>query len=217
MKTRSLLKIGAIGFSIAALAIPALAVATWTIGWVDPVEEILSGRVHLGMAVFDQYLATIPACYIIDDVLILGWMAGWVGVAVLVRERHRLLGNIVLGLGMAGPILDFGENEIGWALISTLCQHGMSAPTGWLIAWRVTRQVSFMIPYAAMVLASPGIWSRRILDRVVVGIGTVGLVAPLAAAYIPDLWLVIMAWWLIWFAGLGLVLWQRRTDFPPEE
>lgn len=216
MKTRSLLQIGAIGFAVAALAFPALAVAVLPIGFVDPVEEILAGRVNLGMAVFDQYLATIPACYIIDDVLIIGWMAGWMGIAVLVRERNRLLGNIVLVLGMAGPILDFAENEIGWALID-ICRHGMTAPTGWVIAWRAVRQVSYMIPYAAMVLASPGIWSRRIVDRVVVGIGTVGLVLPLAAAYIPDLWLGMMAWWLIWFAGLGLVLWQRRTDFPSEE
>ncbi|MBN2006748.1 MAG: hypothetical protein JXA21_25565 [Anaerolineae bacterium] len=216
MNTRTFLTIGAVGFAVAVLAFPALAVAVWPIGLVDPIQAILSGQVTPGMDAFDRYLATLPACYAIDDIFIIGWMVGWLGVVVLVRERQRLLGNIVLVLGMAGPILDFTENEIGWALIG-VCQQGTPAPDGWLVAWQAIRQVSFMIPYSAMVLACPAIWSRRILDRIVVGIGTVGFVVPIMGAYIPDLWLWVLAWWLIWFAGLGLVLWQRRTDFPPPD
>lgn len=213
MNTRALLKIGAIGFAVSALALLGLAVPTWPIGLVDPIQAILSGQVTPAMPIFDRYFATIPACYIIDDVLIIGWIVGWVGVAALARERNRLLGNVVLALGMVGPILDFVENEIGWALLG-MCQQGTPAPTGWLIAWQAIRQVSFMVPYATMVLASPALWSRRLLDRVVVGIGTVGLLAPLTGAYIPDLWLVVLVWWLLWFVGLGLMLWQRVTDFP---
>ena len=207
---------GTLGFAVAILMFCLLGAISWSLDFADPVEAILTGQVPPTSEAFSHYTNILPAYYAIDSALIIGWLVGWIGVAVLVRERNRWLGGIVLVLGLAGPLLDFLENEISWALIG-VSQRSIPVPVGWLIGWQVVRQLSYLLPFSVAVLAGAGLWGQKTLARVTAGIGTVGVAVALAGLYIPDLWMATQLWWPIWFAALGLLLWQRRMDFSQQE
>lgn len=212
MKTRFVLQIGALGFAVSALMFLAIAVMLAPFGFADPIDAILRAQVEPATDIFGQYVAILPAYYVIDNVLIIGWMVGVVGVTALVGKRNQTLGNIVLVLGMAGPILDLLETEISWTLID-VCEPSTGAPIAWYASWHIIRQMSYLIPYSMATLVGIGLWSQKTLDRVTTGVGTIGVVIALMGMYIPALRLAAHSWWLIWLVNLGLLLWRRRNDF----
>ncbi len=213
MSTRSVLRFDAIGAAVSVLMLVALAVIVLPFGFADPTEEILMGQVEPSSPDFDRYIAVIPALYAIDSIFIIGWMIGWVGVAALLRTRNKMLGGVTLVVGLIGPILDFGENEIAWALIESY-RRGVSVPAGWYLGWRVVRQLSYLIPYAAAVMAAVGLWSRKPLDRVMTGVGTALVAVAIVGLYVPALSLVAYLWWLLWFICISLLLWRRAAELP---
>ncbi len=214
MKTRFIVDTGALGFMLSTVMFFCLAIIWWLVGFVDPIEEILTGQVAPATDLFNQYLIILPVYYLFDNILVCGWLIGWVGIALLVRKRDQFFGNTILVLGMAGPILDFLENIIAWALISAFQQTGQVSPD-WLIGWQVIRKLSFVIPYSVAVMVGVGLWSRNTLDRVTTGIGTIGVVLAFAGDYFFPV--VAMLWWPVWFFNLGLLLLRRRMDFPLEQ
>ena len=214
MKTRFIVDTGALGFMLAVVMFFALGMIWWLAGFVDPIEKILTGQVAPGTDLFNQYSIILPVYFLFDNILVCGWLVGWLGIALLVRKRDQFFGNTILVLGMAGPILDFLENIIAWALIS-VCQQTGQVSQDWLIGWQVIRKLSFVIPYSVAVMLGVGMWSMKTLDRVTAGIGTIGVVIALAGDYFFPV--AAMLWWPVWFFNLGLLLWQRRMDFPLEE
>jgi len=214
MKTRFIIDTGALGFMLAVVMFFSLGTIWWLVGFIDPIEAILTGKVAPGTDLFNQYSSILPLYYLFDNILVCGWLVGWVGIALLVRKRDQFFGNTILVLGMAGPILDFLENIIAWALISVCQQTGQVSPD-WLIGWQVIRKLSFVIPYSVAVILGVGMWSMKTLDRATAVIGTIGVVLALAGDYFFPL--VAMLWWPVWFFNLGLLLWRRRIDFPLEE
>ena len=212
MKTSVVLQIGALGFAVSTLMFFALVVILSSFNFADPVDEILTGQVDPATDIFSQYATILPVYYAMDNVFIVGWIVGWVGVTVLVGERNRVLGSIILVLGMAGPLLDFLENEISWTLISVY-QPATQAPLDWYVGWRIVRQLSYIISYSVATLVGISLWSRKTLDRVTTGVGTIGVVIALMGMYIPALWVGAHLWWPVWFVTLSLLLWRRRRGF----
>ena len=215
MSVRSVLRMGALGAAVAVLMFVALAVLLWPFDFADPTEEILTGQLELSSAGLDRYIAIVPTYFAIDSLFILGWIVGWVGIAALVRTRNKLLGEIVLVIGLVGPILDFVENEIAWALIAGYRQ-GMPVQVGWHLGWKIVRQLSYLIPYAAAVVAAVGLWSRKPLDRVMTGVGTVFVAVAVVGLYVPALSMLAYLWWLTWFICAGVLLWRRASEWPAD-
>ena len=214
MKTRLVVQVSALGFLVAVLMFICLGGIWWSFDFVDPIESLLEGQVAPGTDLFKRCLNILPVYYALDNILVLGWITGWVGIMLLIRRQNHFYGNIVSVLGIAGPILDFMENEIARALVSICSQYGQT-PTDGLVVWHVIREFSFLIPYTAATLVGVGLWSSRILDRVTTCIGTIGVVIAIMGEYFFPV--ASMAWWPIWFANLGILLWRRRMDFPLEE
>ncbi len=215
MSDRSILRIGTLGAAVAVLMFVALAVLLLPFDFADPVEEILRSQLASSSKDLSHYVAILPAYFAIDSLFILGWIVGWVGIAVLARSRNKLLGEIVLVIGLVGPILDFAENEIAWALIEGYRQ-GMSVQVGWHLGWKIIRQLSYLIPYAAATLAAVGLWSRKPLDRVLTGVGTVFVAIAVVGLYVPAFSMLAYVWWLTWFICAGLLLWRRASEWPVE-
>ena len=215
MKTKVVLQIGALGFAVSTVMFFAILVILSPFDFADPVDEILAGQVDPATDIFRQYMTILPTYYAIDNVFIVGWVVGWVGVTVLVGKRNRVLGSIILVLGMAGPLLDFLENEISWTVISVY-EPVARVPLDWYVGWRIIRQLSYIFPYCVAALVGISIWSERTLDRVTTGVGMIGVVA-LVGMYIPVLWVGSHLWWPIWFVTLSLLLWRRGKDLSVEE
>ena len=215
MKTRVILQMGALGFAVSTVMFFAIVVILIPFNFADPIDEIMAGQVDPATDIFSQYVTILPTYYAIDNVFIVGWIVGWVGISVLVGKRNRVLGSIILVLGLAGPLLDFLENEISWTLISVY-EPVTRVPLDWYVGWRIIRQLSYILPYCVAVLVGISLWGEKTLDRVTTGVGLIGVVA-LVGMYVPALWVGSHVWWPIWFATLSLLLWQRGKDFLVEE
>jgi hypothetical protein len=211
MKTSHILRIGAIGSAAATLMLMILAVLLWPFGWAIPGEEFLAGQPQ----VYAGSLDVLRIYFTVDSVLILGWLVGWIGISMVVRSRHPLIGTTALILGIVGPMLDFAENEMVWVLFEG--HLGPSMPAGWYLSWRVVNHLSYLIPYAASMVVAMGLWSRRPLDRVMCIIGTAGAVLATTGLYLPAMSLIADAWWLAWFACGSLLLWQQAAEWEKAE
>ncbi|MBN1429462.1 MAG: hypothetical protein JXB07_13900 [Anaerolineae bacterium] len=206
MKTSDILRIGAIGSAIATLTFVAIALLLWPFGWAVPGNDLLSGQPHLYSGSPD----ILRIYFVIDSLLIMGWLAGWIGISMVIRARNAPMGTIALMLGLIGPLLDLAENGMVWMLLES--PQGVSTPVGWYLAWQLIRHLSYLISYAAAVVVAMGLWSRKPLDRVMCGIGTAGVVLAITGIYVPAMALISDLWWPAWFACGSLLLWRRASE-----
>ena len=168
---RSILRVGAIGATWATVMLILLLIVPWPLNVAFPGEEVLAGTMKLSSGELAQYADFFGVFLAIDGLFVIGWIVGWVGVAFLVRTRSPLLGTVVLIVGLVPALLDLAENEIMWAMIQGY-QLDISPQPSWFVAWKISRQLSYWIFYAAAALAGLGLWSDRFLDRLVTIIGT---------------------------------------------
>jgi hypothetical protein len=206
MNTKHVLRIGAIGSAVVVLMLIAIAIVLLPLDWAVPGDGVLSGQAQLT----PERLNVLQAAFTIDSILILGWFAGWAGIAMLVRNRNMFMGNMTFVLGMIGPMLDFAENGIVWTLVES--PEVLPPPVSWYLAWKAIRYASYVVTFAAAVVASMGLWSRKPLDRTMCAIGTAGVAVATTGLFVPAFSLLPNVWWLVWFGCGSLLLWQRATE-----
>ncbi|MBN2006583.1 MAG: hypothetical protein JXA21_24740 [Anaerolineae bacterium] len=216
MNQRAFLKIAAISATIAIALLFVLAGMAMRFQYAFPGEDIFTGRVTPTAAEFARHVAGVQAYYAADALFIISDTIAWLGLAVLVRSRQPVLGNVVLGLSLAGGLLDFIENEMVLALLS-IPQAKIAEHLGWYLAWRTVQRFSYMILFSAAAVAAVGLWSRKPLDRAVALIGTGLLAITIVAFYNPALYIASNVWWLVWIAGAGVLLWRRAAEWPEQE
>ncbi|MCP4153205.1 MAG: hypothetical protein GY757_36075 [bacterium] len=127
-----------------------------------------------------------------------------------------MLGNVVLIIGLIGPLLDFTENEISWALLMAF-HGGETISPGSLILWNIIRNLSYLPPLAAAALAAMALWSKKPLDRVMTVIGTVFTLLAVPGLYVSTLYPLTFLWYLLWFSCAALLLWRRAAEINPGE
>ena len=211
MNKSFVVKAGAYGFAAAAISFVVIAILAMTANFADPFDEILSGRIVPGADEFNNYISLLPALHIADNLLIFGWIAGWIGASILIGKRYRAFGKIILVLGLIGPLLDFLENEISWALVDIFARETGTPPDLYAL-WKIVRSVSYIVPYCAAILAGIGIWDKRPFDKIIACISSIGAVMAMPGIYIPGIWIISQAWWLIWFASLSIYIFRRAKN-----
>jgi hypothetical protein len=213
MNNRLVLRIGAIGAAAVVVTFIGIAIVMLPLNWEVPGDKVLTGQLTPTSADFDQYLSITSICYVLDSVLIVGWIVSWVGIAILIQPRNKMVGNTTLVLGLIGAVLDLSENSLVWALLEGL-QKGVPAPEGswYYLTWMVIRQLSYLVTFAASAIAAMGLWSPKPLDRVMSGIGTLLALIALAGLFIPALSLLPNIWWMVWFGCGSLLLWRRAEE-----
>jgi hypothetical protein len=211
-KEFSIYRIGALGGLLAALMFVGIAIIHLPYKFEDLGETILLRRQTLTPIDFEHYLSLMPPYFVIDDLLILGWLLAWVALAAYVRERQPLLGNLALVIGVFGPLGDFLENGFAWVLMDAYRDIQVAVPAGWLLAWQLARFVSFVMPYAGAILTAGPLWSEKPLDRLLALWSSVLMVVALASLYYPAVALAGYVWWFGWFLLMAVVLWRRSFN-----
>ena len=213
---RSILRVGAIGATWATVMLILLLFVPWPLDVTFPGEEVLAGKMQLSSEDLAQYTNFFGVFLAIDGLFVIGWIVGWVGIAFLVRARSPWLGVVVLVTGLVPALLDLAENEIMWAMIQGY-QLDFPPQPSWFTAWKISRQLSYWIFYAAAALAGLGLWSDRLLDRLVTIVGTVLMAVVTPSLYLGSLPVAASAWFLVWFACTSVLLWRRATEWPAAE
>ncbi len=216
--SRSTLLTGALGAGISALLLTAMAFIRLPAGLEYPGLRVLTGRLVLSPAELSAYLAGMRLLFILDGFFLTGWLVAWVGLFHLLRSRAPFFGWLSLALGLVGALFDFGENSLVWGVMQNF-QAGEPLDTGWVIGWQAIRHLSYWLPFLGALFAAPSLWRGRWLEKVAACVGSVLLIPAVAGLYFPNFSLIANLWFLLWFAAIGLLLWQSaRENFPsPKE
>jgi hypothetical protein len=210
---RHLLAGGAVGALVAVIMLVVMAVfATgfWPLEVEFPGLEILTGNVPVTPDEFIEFANLSALMLSLDSIFIIGVILAWLGLGVLTRERAGAMGWLVVILGVAGALLDFCENQIGWSMVEVRLL-GPTAPVGSepIYAYFVVSALSYLFPFTAAALAGVWLWGERPRERLLTLVGTVLMVPALFGLFVPALYIASYLWFLFWFAAVGVVLFQE--------
>jgi len=210
---RHLLSSGAVGALIAVIMLVVMAVfatALWPLEVEFPGMEILAGETPATPDEFIEFANLSALMLSLDSIFIIGVILAWLGLGVLTRERAGKMGWLVVFLGVAGALLDFCENQIGWSMVQARLL-GSSAPidAAPIYAYFVVSSLSYLFPFTAAALAGVWLWGDRLRERLLTLIGTVLMVPALFGLFVPSLYIASYVWFLLWFGVVGFVLFQE--------
>jgi len=206
--SRFIIRAGAIGAIVASLLLIGMTFVPWPFDFAMPGDAAIAGEITLTASQAATFKSSVATLFAVDDMFLLGWIAAWIGLAALLRKEHKKISQLTLVIGLAGALLDFSENAIMWSLTQGIAA-GTAPPTGWGIAWRVVRHLSYLLPYVAAVIAAIGLWSKGGFGRIAAIIALVAMVPAVVGLYIPALEIVSSVWYLVWFVLLAIHLWRE--------
>lgn len=211
--TPLILRIGAFGAVVATIMLIVIVILPWPFTFSFPGEEIITGKRILDAFEWAHYLNLLKIYYMVDNIFVIGWIIGWIGLSVLIYTRVKIIGGIVLMFGLLGAFFDFTENEIFLSLLKNY-QFNVSAYPFGLIVWNIIREWSYLLPFSGASIAAMGLWSNKFLDRMMSLIGTIYSVIALSGLYIKVLYPLTYIWFLLWFSGSACLLWRRAAKWP---
>lgn len=200
---------GAVGAAVSALLLIGMAFVRLPAGLEYPGLPALTGSVLLSPGDSNAFLDGLRTLFALDSLFLLGWILAWIGLADLVgRRSDGVKATVVLVLGLAGALMDFGENGIILGAMGNLAS-GSAATGNWTIAWKAVQHLSYALPFAGALSSSVHLWGLGLPGKVTAFAGTVLLIPAAAGLYIPALSLVSNLWFLVWFLCLAILLWTR--------
>jgi hypothetical protein len=208
--TRTIIRAGAIGATVASVLIIILAFTPWPFDFAMPGDPVIAGDIMLTTIEAAAFKNSVGTLFTLDGMFLLGWVAAWIGLAALLREKHAELSKLTLIIGLAGALLDFTENAIMWALVQGIA-GGTAPPIGWGIAWRVIRHLSYLLPFIAAVIAMIGLWADGGFGRIAAIIALAAMLPAIAGLYVPAIEIVSSVWFLVWFVLVAIHLWRSST------
>lgn len=210
---KGFLRLTALGSLLVPLTLAAILPVFSALDYTVPGHLLLSGQVDPTQ--LSDHIHILGIVYILDTILILGWVTGWCGLTLLIMERSRVLavGSAVFALTAAA--LDFFENTLVWAAAETL-RIGLDLSENGYYLWNVIRIMSYVLTFAGAMLAAVGLWEKRVLNRIMTLLGMTGTLIALTGLFVPALSLTSSIWWLFWFTFGGILLWKRSTDSSSE-
>lgn len=209
--TLTFYRITAIAAVVSALLLISMAFIFFPQGLEYPGLLVLTGKLALSAADKTAYSRALRTLFVVDSIFLLGWMVSWLGVARAVRERVPLLGILSLAAGLAGALLDFGENGIIWGVFQNF-QAGQALGSDWVARWHLVRGLSYWLPFIGALLAAVGLWRGGWRERVTAIVGSVLVIPAVVGMYVPGLSLLPNLWFLLWFAACAVMLWGATKD-----
>ncbi|MBN1120702.1 MAG: hypothetical protein JXJ17_06460 [Anaerolineae bacterium] len=208
--SRFIIRAGAIGAIVASLLLIGMTFVPWPFDFAMPGDAVIAGEIALSAPEAAAFKTSVGILFSIDDIFLLGWVIAWIGLAALLKKEHEKIAQLTLVVGLVGALLDFSENAIMWSLTQGIAA-GVVPATGWGIAWRVVRHLSYLLPYVAAVIAMIGLWAEGGLGRIAAIIALVALIPAIVGLYVPALEIVSSVWYLVWFVLLAIHLWRESA------
>jgi len=200
------LRAGAIGAFVAA----GLLVAQFVIG-----AGLASGLVLLAssfeVAQISAFLrsnaATLTLLMATDDLFVVGYSVAFIGIALYVLTRNRLLALVGLAFALLTSAVDFTENSLTIVLIR-MAVGGAALQTGQLLALQILGQLKYLWIFAGGTLFAIGIWDKPRLHRAV---PILFWIFPLIGAFamlnaVGELLRIF--WMLLLLVAGGILLWR---------
>lgn len=167
-------------------------------------SAIFSGRQSLSGGELAAYLIYLKRNLTIDSIYLLGHVGMWLGFGTLLARQASHFGRLIVVLGVTSGALDLLENEIRWAIASSLPS---AASPSWTLAWEVTVGMSFWVLLITTLLTVMQLWSKRRRDRIMCFIG-LGCIPGICLIYFSG-YLLTFVWMIVWHGAAAIYLWAR--------
>ena len=162
-----------------------------------------------GMSI-EQYIDSLKIHYAMDSIFIFLWLIGWSGVAILVWRNSKFLAVLSISFAFLGKVLDFTENSLFWVIVNDPSQSIIE----WVAVWSFVSHVSFALPFAAVVTAAAGLWSKSFLSKSVCLVGVLFIIPSSVSLYFGQFGIVMGIWAWTWFIMAAFLLWKEGSKSP---
>ena len=197
---------------IPAISLLASAVVLVFVMLVFPFSNLITEagiQLPAGMSL-EQYINSLKIHYVTDSIFIFLWLIGWCGVAMLVWRNSGFLAILSITFAILGKLLDFTENSLFWVIVNDSSQ----SITDQVAVWSFVSHVSFALPFAAVVTAAAGLWSKSFLSKCVCIWGILFIIPSCVSLYFAQFGMVMGLWAWIWFIMTAFLLWKDASTSP---
>ncbi|MBI4674794.1 MAG: hypothetical protein HY741_24375 [Chloroflexi bacterium] len=159
-------------------------------------------------AFLQAHAATLTQLMVADDLFVIGYSVSFVGIALYLAPRNRLLALVGLGLALLTSATDFTENSLTIAL-TRLATQGATLQADWLLVLQILGQLKYLWIFAGGTLSAIGIWNERRMNRAVaILFWLFPLVGAFAMLNVTGALLRIF-WMLVLLLAGGIFLWRE--------
>lgn len=169
---------------------------------------ILAGFVHLSAAQLVAYKSYVSSNLMADSIYLLAHSVMWFALSHLVSASSIRLGSLVLAFGLFGAGLDFLENELRWAAMTTLTAGNLPAPS-YVAIWQTVFGLSFWALFIASLFTGVGVARLSRWGNVVAIWSLIGILV--AAAIFKTGFLPSFLWLIVWHVVCACLLWGSRA------
>jgi len=194
---------GAASAALAAAALVVLAVLPRPFAPLDHLA-ILAGSVRLTPEQFIAYKGYVSNNLTVDSFYLLAHSVMWAGLAQRVSRHSRRLGTLVLTSGLLGAGLDFLENELRWAAMTTLSSGNLPSAS-YVATWATGFGLSFWLLFIAALFTGLGVARSSRCGNLVAAWSLIG--ACVAASSFKAGFLPAFLWLIVWHVFCAFLLW----------
>jgi hypothetical protein len=115
-------------------------------------------------AYLQTHAATLTQLMAVDDLFVVAYSVGFVGIALYLTPRNRLFALVGLGFALLTSASDFTENSLT-IVLTRAATGGVSLQMEWLMALQVLTQLKYLWIFAGGTLFAIGIWDKPIMHR----------------------------------------------------
>jgi hypothetical protein len=164
-------------------------------------------------AFLQTHAATLTSLIAVDDLFVVAYSVGFVGIALYLAPRNRLFALVGLGFALLTSASDFTENSLTIAL-TRAATDGVPLQMEWLIALQVLSQLKYLWIFAGGTLFAIGIWDKPIMRRALaVLFWLFPLIGALAMVSVTGALLRIV-WMLVLLLAGAYFLWRVADKNP---
>ncbi|MBN1647334.1 MAG: hypothetical protein JW874_04810 [Spirochaetales bacterium] len=212
-KKNPLLRLGAFGALLTVTAIVAVSVMAMAVDmdYLKLIGRYFAGYQPLPLQQFITCTDLFRVSLIFDFFLISGQILAWLGLSTLLGRKYPRVFTYVIIIGILGPVLDFVQNSMEWALITGI-ELNVSVQPSWFFGWTVVTQLSFLLTFAGSFACSFMLYESKVLNRLFTAIGTILIVPAVLGLYFSRLCILSLIWYLLWYLCASLLLLKEKRE-----
>lgn len=148
-----------------------------------------------------------------DDGFAIAYAVAFVGLAVFLLPRSRVIALLALVFALATALTDLAENSLTLAAVQTVVQ-GQPLEGSALVLLFWLGQIKYLLIYVAALLLAMGVWEAGKMGKVLAILFALFPLIGLAAIAVETLVLFKVLWMFVLLiaGGVFLVVVMRRTD-----
>lgn len=155
--------------------------------------------------------ASVTQLMVVDDLFVIAYSVAFVGIAMVLLPRSRLLALTALGFALLTSATDFTENSFT-VVMTRVAAGGGALQTEWLMLLQIFAQLKYLWIFVGVSLFAIGIWNKTRMHRAVAVLFWLFPVLGIFAILCVSAALLRVFWMLVLLIAGGIFLWRKAAE-----